>query len=116
MRLKSRGLAFFYDPSELIWNWLDFVIVFSGVVDQWLMPIWELINSSEQGGHQLGQMMMLMRMLRLMRILRLLRLVKALESMLHSHYACFLMYVICLVMLIVAMVTEVEEEIRGKGN
>lgn len=78
-RLKNFGCAFFYG-GDIIWNWLDFIIVMGGIVDQWLMPAIDLIKmlmGQPTGGKgSLGQVMMMLRMARLLRILRLVRLVK----------------------------------------
>merc|ERR1719160_534382 len=58
---------------------LDFFIVMSAVLDQWIRPV---VLAEEHGAKSnFGQAMMLMRMLRLMRILRLLRLVKAVRPL-----------------------------------
>lgn len=81
VRLKNWGWQFFCKQDDVIWNWLDFVIVVGGVVDQWMMPTWELFmalvgkRETSQSGH-FGKVMMLLRMARLLRILRLVRLIK----------------------------------------
>lgn len=71
------GLKFAHHGAELFmgpfvassWNWLDLAIVLSGVVDQWLSPIFL--------GHRGGSALATLRLLRLFRFLRFLKLVKA---------------------------------------
>lgn len=81
VRLKNWGWEFFTKEDELVWNWLDFVIVVGGVVDQWMMPIWQIAlalagKREEMTGTEIGKVMMMLRMARLLRILRLVRLIK----------------------------------------
>lgn len=58
-------------PSVVWWNWLDLLIVVSGVVDQWLLPLF----ASREECHT--WLLRLLRLLRLFRLLRFLKLVKA---------------------------------------
>lgn len=79
VRMRLIGLSFLSCSNpDIAWNMLDFVIVLSAVLDQWIRP---LLLTEEKGKSNFGQAMMLMRMLRLMRILRLLRLVKAVRPL-----------------------------------
>jgi len=94
VRLKRFGFFFlhFRNP-DFGWNTLDFTIVFSSVLDSWLMPLIDIVTaalvpaSDKNAGHEkqkglnLSQVMMLMRMLRLMRILRLVKLVKTFKPL-----------------------------------
>merc|ERR1719379_1987392 len=80
VRLRHWGCRFFYHESDIAWNWLDFIIVFGGIIDQWLMPALNLIETlmgrEPQDSAQMGDIMTTLRMARLLRILRLVRLVK----------------------------------------
>lgn len=81
VRLRRWQCYFFYHETDLVWNWLDFVIVFGGIIDQWLMPFFAMVQEllgveAEKGGSNMGQIMTTLRMARLLRILRLVRLVK----------------------------------------
>uniref|UniRef100_A0A6V0K7Z6 EF-hand domain-containing protein n=1 Tax=Zooxanthella nutricula TaxID=1333877 RepID=A0A6V0K7Z6_9DINO len=87
--LKRNGF-FFFSPSnpDMSWNWLDFIIVMSSVVDSWLIALANLFlkamseGTSSHAAHiHLGQFIILMRMLRLMRILRLVKLVKSVRPL-----------------------------------
>jgi len=82
VRLKRSGCrGFFTSPKDWTWNWLDFIIVMGGVVDEWMLPAYRFVLSlagfelGEQSS-SLGQVMSMLRMARLMRILRLVRLIK----------------------------------------
>eukprot|EP00746_Dinoflagellata_sp_MGD_P067777 gnl/MRDRNA2_/MRDRNA2_27984_c0_seq1.p1 gnl/MRDRNA2_/MRDRNA2_27984_c0~~gnl/MRDRNA2_/MRDRNA2_27984_c0_seq1.p1 ORF type:complete len:708 (+),score=112.85 gnl/MRDRNA2_/MRDRNA2_27984_c0_seq1:131-2254(+) len=89
VRLKRVGWHKFCCGLDMWWNWLDLLIVLSGVVDQWVLPIFNLFDmqgmESEESSHgqHIGHLMTLLRMLRLMRILRLLRLVKTVRPLYH---------------------------------
>lgn len=76
---RARLFQYFCGPtdedSSLFWNYLDTVIVVTGVTDQWLLP-----SFAVQTG-DLGHLMTLLRLLRLMRLLRLLRLVKSIRPL-----------------------------------
>eukprot|EP00930_Biecheleria_cincta_P045010 TRINITY_DN31017_c0_g1_i1.p1 TRINITY_DN31017_c0_g1~~TRINITY_DN31017_c0_g1_i1.p1 ORF type:complete len:678 (-),score=110.13 TRINITY_DN31017_c0_g1_i1:44-2077(-) len=76
---RARLIRYFCGPadeeSSLFWNYLDTVIVVTGVTDQWLLPSFAV----ETG--DLGHLMTLLRLLRLMRLLRLLRLVKSIRPL-----------------------------------
>jgi len=80
VRLRFKGCRFFCDPDDIVWNWMDFVIVCGGIVDQWLMPgitiIQTLLGMSNGGSVHIGDFMTLLRMARLLRILRLVKLVR----------------------------------------
>lgn len=76
VKLRLHGfISFFFQDSNFAWNWLDFIIVGSGVVEMWAMPIMTLVVGRH---HKSGLMehMKMLRMLRLMRVLRLVRLIK----------------------------------------
>lgn len=80
VRLKLQGCRFFINLDGIVWNWLDFVIVTGGIVDQWMMPcisfVQTLLGQPPAKSGNVGQIMMLLRMARLLRILRLVRLVR----------------------------------------
>lgn len=79
VRLKYNGCSFFCSAG-VVWNWLDFIVVVGGIVDQWMMPlialVQELAGQEPSTPHGMGHIMTLLRMARLLRILRLARLVK----------------------------------------
>mmetsp|Transcript_51240 Transcript_51240/g.166106 ORF Transcript_51240/g.166106 Transcript_51240/m.166106 type:complete len:752 (-) Transcript_51240:287-2542(-) len=88
VRLKKQGCGFFADTGNLVWNYLDFVMVVGGVLDLWLMPAIVAIQSSVNPGASdkpgLGQfknVMALLRIVRIMRVLRLVRLLKAIKPL-----------------------------------
>jgi len=77
------------------WNWLDLLIVTSGIMDQWLMPL--------LGSHGLGFSMSTLRVLRLLRLFRLARALKLLRVLFQQdlswiegqRFESFMMAVIC---------------------
>jgi len=81
VRLKYFGCKFFCE----VWNWLDFVIVIGGVVDQWMFPaisiIQRLLGKESHHSGNVAQFMTLLRMARLLRILRLVRLIKNIDPL-----------------------------------
>lgn len=88
VRLKRDGWSFFYKPEDYAWNWIDFTIVLSGVMDLWILKLWASIHrhwsdsqESDNNSNGVGQLMMVARLLRLLRILRLLRLIKAVRPL-----------------------------------
>jgi hypothetical protein len=66
------------------WNWMDTIIVVSGVLDQWLMPILKFCSGldTQEGGS--GINLKALRALRLLRLFRLLRVLKILRSLVES--------------------------------
>jgi len=87
VRLKKSGRDFFVDRKEnaFAWNWLDFIIVVGGVIDQWMLPTYYFFSITLGGtggkrhgskSQEISQVMNLLRMARLLRILRLVRLIK----------------------------------------
>lgn len=85
VRLKRWRFKFFYHELDMTWNLLDFAIVMGGVVDQWMMPIIDLMRSLVSGGPVMtthaGNLLPLLRMMRLLRILRLVRLLKSFKPL-----------------------------------
>jgi voltage-gated sodium channel len=86
VRLKVLGLGFFLGQEDIVWNWLDFIIVLGGIVDSWLMPFIGFVKETMGIGggaknSNVGQFMMLLRMARLLRILRLVRLVHSIPPL-----------------------------------
>jgi len=79
IRLKWWGGEFFYHPGDVMWNWLDFVIVCCGSLDLWLLPLVGMVQRQVFGGSshvEMGNLASLMQVIRLMRLLRVLRLVQ----------------------------------------
>lgn len=64
--------------GEVWWNWLDLIIVVSGVMDQWLKPLAVKADLVDMGSDEHGSPSILsfLRMLRLMRLARILKLVR----------------------------------------
>lgn len=82
-RIKRDKFMFFC--QDYVWNYLDFIIVAGGIVDQWAMPamalIQRLLGKESRKSGNLGHFMVMLRMARLLRILRLVRLVKSIEPL-----------------------------------
>eukprot|EP00913_Durusdinium_trenchii_P000547 g503.t1 len=102
LRIRHRGWDFFMSPEERTemggatvqgrerfglgaedrgWNIVDFTIVASGVVDDWILKAWSFITQQQQQSAGLSKLMTLARLLRLMRILRLVRVVRAIRPL-----------------------------------
>jgi len=90
VRLKKSGCVFFIDRRDnaFLWNWLDFIIVVGGIIDQWMLPmvgfLQVLLGSSESKSfraEEVSQVMNMLRMARLLRILRLIRLIKQIKPL-----------------------------------
>lgn len=81
LRIRHRGWDFFTSPEDRGWNIVDFTIVASGVVDDWILKAWSFITQQQQQGGNLSKLMTLARLLRLMRILRLVRVVRAIRPL-----------------------------------
>lgn len=84
VRLKHDGVRFFYREREWQWNWLDFTIVASGVLDCWMRPVLDAVIVTVGGsvkGQVMGDGMGLLRILRLLRVLRLARLVRDIKPL-----------------------------------
>lgn len=80
VRLKHWGPKFFYHPDDWWMNWVDLVIVISGVVDMWILPLLGSLSSffdhSLPSSENHLQGMVVLRLLRLLRILRVIRLIR----------------------------------------
>lgn len=85
VRLKNQRLAYFCGGSDIVWNYLDFIIVIGGIIDGWMMPaialVQTLLGNTTEHSSQMGQVMMLLRMARLLRMLRLMRLIKSIPPL-----------------------------------
>jgi len=96
VRIRHSGCGFFIcgrtvKCADIAWNYLDFVIVLGGVVDQWLLPFMGILMSLSGNGNgtsvkaglgsQSGQIMMLLRMARLLRLLRLIKLIRKIPDL-----------------------------------
>lgn len=81
--MKSAGCCgFFTDVQNILWNYLDFVIVSFGVLDLWLVPaislfMTQVLNEENPPDLNAGGVTSLLRLMRLFRILRLVKLLKA---------------------------------------
>merc|ERR1719161_3330275 len=60
------------------WNWLDVVVVITGVVDQWLMSLFagQIPKTPETNNSHRTSALQLVRMLRMARLARILKIVK----------------------------------------
>merc|ERR1712007_133493 len=70
VRLKRWGCKFWIHPDDWTWNNLDFIIVSGGVVEQWMMPIKDFVQSffgSTKVKKGSGSLLSLLRMMRLLR-------------------------------------------------
>eukprot|EP00450_Noctiluca_scintillans_P019727 CAMPEP_0194527144 /NCGR_PEP_ID=MMETSP0253-20130528/63138_1 /TAXON_ID=2966 /ORGANISM="Noctiluca scintillans" /LENGTH=673 /DNA_ID=CAMNT_0039372037 /DNA_START=80 /DNA_END=2101 /DNA_ORIENTATION=+ len=76
--LHSRGLLI-GKLSVVWWNWLDLIIVVSGILDQWLYPAISLLSAGHHQDHVANNYSSLMRALRLLRLLRVLRILRVLK-------------------------------------
>lgn len=84
VRLRYHGCTYFYGSDDWPWNWLDFVIVVGGVVDQWMVPTIMFIQEALFDEHSsvnadaadVSRIMTTLRLARMLRILRLARLVR----------------------------------------
>lgn len=89
VRLRRFGVrGFFYEEQDNLWNWLDFLIVCSGIADQWFLPLWQPLfqnpETDEDAPHNksmTSQVMMALRMFRILRVLRLVRLIRAIRPL-----------------------------------
>lgn len=83
LRIRHRGFDFFTNSEDGGWNILDFTIVCSGVVDDWLVQAWSAMTSTDRSGEgsSLRKVMNLARLMRLMRILRLVRVARAIRPL-----------------------------------
>jgi len=80
--LHQRGLLF--GPLSIVWwNWLDSVIVLSGVLDQWLVPGLKEIGVLQTGGKG-GSTLSLLRALRFLRLFRIMRVLKIVKVFLQA--------------------------------
>jgi len=87
VRLKRWGWHFFVHPEDFTWNNLDFTIVSGGVLEQWMMPTFSLMQELVTGepapkkNESFRTAVQLLRMLRLLRVLRLIRLVRSIKPL-----------------------------------
>lgn len=87
LRLKRWGCYFFVHPVDLYWNWLDFVVVGAGMLDSWLLPGIEIVETEMMGVNskfdtsKLTKVMSLMKLMRLLRVLRLVRVLRSIPPL-----------------------------------
>lgn len=88
-RLKHHSKTFFTN-QDAVWNWMDFIIVVGGILDQWVVPciyiIRTLLGKPSESKGNLGKILMILRMARLLRVLRLVRLIKEEHELLDLVY------------------------------
>lgn len=84
MKLKLQGSSFFVNVENLIWNYLDILLVVGGALDLWLFPVISMVQGvlgeAPDDGMSTGMVSRIMSLLRLMRIMRVLRLVRLLKT------------------------------------
>mmetsp|Transcript_118621 Transcript_118621/g.382989 ORF Transcript_118621/g.382989 Transcript_118621/m.382989 type:complete len:623 (+) Transcript_118621:3-1871(+) len=93
--LHQRGLLF-GKASTVCWNWIDLVIVLTGVLDMWIMPLISMERQND--GPSFMYYLRILRLARLVRILKIVRVfvVSDLSWTEHSHvFQTFIMSVIC---------------------
>uniref|UniRef100_A0A7S4V8T6 EF-hand domain-containing protein n=1 Tax=Alexandrium monilatum TaxID=311494 RepID=A0A7S4V8T6_9DINO len=81
VRMRIFGARFLCElHQDILWNWIDLIVVLGGVFDNWVMPsLITLANLMGMNAHHSGELahfMAMVRMARLARVLRLIRLVK----------------------------------------
>lgn len=87
LKFKRWGFEFFWEKDNMWWNHLDFVIVSGGVVDLWLLPLLNMLQTeltskpSTIGSEQLGNFVTMLRLMRLLRVLRLVRLLRSIKPL-----------------------------------
>lgn len=84
-KLCRHGLSFWTSEEDWFWNLFDFLIVLSGVFDQWFVPVYQVLksrmSSQVRGRSHMTVVFMLLRMARLLRIVRLFRLIKIIRPL-----------------------------------
>ncbi|CAL1146922.1 unnamed protein product [Cladocopium goreaui] len=79
-RLAYHGRSYFVHENWT-WNYLDFVIVFFGVLEQWMLPLYHAIYALIMGHASTATLSMnLVRALRIVRVFRVLRLARLLRG------------------------------------
>eukprot|EP00401_Gymnodinium_catenatum_P062746 CAMPEP_0117504104 /NCGR_PEP_ID=MMETSP0784-20121206/24676_1 /TAXON_ID=39447 /ORGANISM="" /LENGTH=631 /DNA_ID=CAMNT_0005299447 /DNA_START=86 /DNA_END=1981 /DNA_ORIENTATION=+ len=71
----KHGRLLFGECSTVIWNWIDLLIVVTGVVDMWLMPVLLSGSTHGSGGPSVLSYLRLLRLARLARVLKILRVI-----------------------------------------
>jgi len=76
---------FFCGQASIVWwNWLDLIIVISGVADQWIVPVYDIIEGRAQGERFNAGGLRVLRLLRLVRVVRVFKIVRIfMESDMH---------------------------------
>lgn len=83
LRILHNG-PYFFHPDVRLGNIVDVAIVMSGVIDMWMMPVFEGIArfiTQAKGKHQRNPVLQAMSILRMLRIIRLVRLVKIVQPL-----------------------------------
>lgn len=81
-RLKRQGCGFFMDVENMVWNYLDLIMVCGGALDLWLVPLITTLQGlfmDIEPTNQSSSLSTTLRILKIMRILRVLRLVRLLK-------------------------------------
>lgn len=94
LRLVRHGLGFFTHEEDWTWNWFDFLVVVTGIFDQWIFPAVMNVMSQgyskqeeselHKGKKDLDGVMRLIRLLRILRLFRLVRVIRQLRELVES--------------------------------
>eukprot|EP00746_Dinoflagellata_sp_MGD_P136301 gnl/MRDRNA2_/MRDRNA2_70253_c0_seq1.p1 gnl/MRDRNA2_/MRDRNA2_70253_c0~~gnl/MRDRNA2_/MRDRNA2_70253_c0_seq1.p1 ORF type:complete len:679 (-),score=109.89 gnl/MRDRNA2_/MRDRNA2_70253_c0_seq1:18-1760(-) len=80
-KLAHFGVQFFTHPVDRLWNWMDFIIVLAGVIDEWVMPTADVdVPSSGSNMVQASRVIRILRILRIFRLLRIMKLAKLVKD------------------------------------
>mmetsp|Transcript_41948 Transcript_41948/g.78026 ORF Transcript_41948/g.78026 Transcript_41948/m.78026 type:complete len:691 (+) Transcript_41948:61-2133(+) len=108
-RQGTGGFAPQKEQTVNLWNIMDLLIVVSGIMDLWMIPLYGLfflLLTGEPFQHESGGAIVIFRMLRLVRIFRLVRLIRNIKPLYNllvgvteSMAAMFWVFVLALVVL-----------------
>mmetsp|Transcript_37315 Transcript_37315/g.81515 ORF Transcript_37315/g.81515 Transcript_37315/m.81515 type:complete len:688 (+) Transcript_37315:105-2168(+) len=80
-RVVHYGCLFFYHPSDMAWNWIDLLIVWSGIFEFWIIPV------VAEHGSQNEWVIWVLWASRHFRVIRLLRLVKLIRVVVQADFS-----------------------------
>jgi voltage-gated sodium channel len=126
LRLKRWGRHFFIHSDDWGWNWLDFLIVLTGVIDLWMLPAIVLVREQIFGvptdidttvPNNVLSLIKLMRLMRVLRLVRVLRSIPPLYTLLVGVIGAFqaMKWVIVLTLLTLYAGAIVFTNLVGKG-
>lgn len=87
VRMRRWGSRFFCHREDWMWNMMDFCIVILGILEQWALPLFDLIvyvlyaKPLDNGGGGIREAVQVLRVVRVVRVLRLARLVKEIKPL-----------------------------------